>query len=249
VLQVCLNGARAPGEHPALPLTPAQLAADARACVDAGARSLHMHPRDATGAESLDAADVAAALRAVRAAVPGVEISLSTGLWIAGGDVERRHALVAGWTERPDLVSLNLSEPGWEPLAALLAERAIGVEAGLATTTDAVALAGGSLRPFRVLVEIDDEGLGGEPAVAAAAAIDSVLDGAGIDRPRLHHGYGPATWAVLAAAVPLGHDIRIGLEDVLELPGGEIAPGNAALVAAAAWPVPARRAGRPGSGR
>ena len=80
-----------------------------------------------------------------------------------------------------------------------------------------------------MLVEIDDEGLGAEPAVAAAAAIDAVLDGAGIDRPRLHHGYGPATWAVLAAAVPLGRDIRVGLEDVLELPGGEIAPGNAAL--------------------
>jgi uncharacterized protein (DUF849 family) len=232
-LQACLNGPRAPDEHPALPLTPAQLAADARACVDAGARSLHLHPRDATGAESLDAAVVAAALRAVRAAAGGVEISLSTGLWIAGGDAERRQALVAGWTERPDLVSLNLSEPGWEALAELLAERAIGVEAGLATTADAEALAGGPLRPVRVLVEIDDDGLGAEPAVAAAAQIDAVLDGAGVERPRLHHGYGPATWAVLAAAVPLGHDIRVGLEDVLELPGGAIAPGNPALVAAA----------------
>ena len=233
LLQACLNGSRAADEHPALPLTPAQLAADARACVDAGARSLHMHPRDASGAESLDAADVAAAVRAVRAAVPGVEISLSTGLWIAGGDVERRHALIAGWTERPDLVSLNLSEPGWEALAALLDERGIGVEAGLATTLDAEALAGGPLRPVRVLVEVDDEGFGAEGAVAAAAAIDEVLVGTGIDHPRLHHGYGPATWAVLAAAVPLGRDIRVGLEDVLELPGGEIAPGNAALVAAA----------------
>ena len=233
ITQACLNGARRPDEHPALPLTPAQLAADARASVDAGARSLHIHPRDAGGAESLDAADVAAALRAVRAAVPDVEISLSTGLWIAGGDPERRHALVAGWTELPDLVSLNLSEPGWETLAALLSELSIGVEAGLATTTDAEALAGGPLRPVRVLVEIDDDGLGPEPSVAAAAAIDAVLDGAGVEGPRLHHGYGPATWAVIGAAVPLGHDIRIGLEDVLELPGGEIAPGNAALVAAA----------------
>ena len=37
MLQACLNGSRAAGEHPALPLTPEQLAADARACVDAGA--------------------------------------------------------------------------------------------------------------------------------------------------------------------------------------------------------------------
>ncbi len=232
-LQACLNGARAPGEHPALPLTPEQLAADARACVEAGARSLHLHPRDAAGAESLDAADIAAALRAVRVAAPGVEISLSTGLWIAGDDVERRHALVAGWTELPDLVSLNLSEPGWQALAALLAERGIGVEAGLATTADAEALAGGPLRPARVLVEIDDDGLGAEPAVAAAAAIDAVLDSAGVEGPRLHHGAGLATWAVIEAAVRHGHDIRVGLEDVLELPDGTPAPGNAELVAAA----------------
>jgi uncharacterized protein (DUF849 family) len=42
---------------------------------------------------------------------------------------------------------------------------------------------------------------------------------------------GPATWDVIAAAAP--HDTRVGLEDVLTLPGGQTAPGNAALVAAA----------------
>ena len=85
-----------------------------------------------------------------------------------------------------------------------------------------------------MLVEIDDDGLGREPAVAAAAAIDAVLDARGhrppAPAPRLRAGH---LGGDLAAAVPLGHDIRIGLEDVLELPGGEIAPGNAALVAAA----------------
>jgi uncharacterized protein (DUF849 family) len=230
VLQACLNGARAPGEHPALPLTPAQLAADARAAVAAGARSVHLHVRDSSGTESLEPADVSAVLRAVS----GVEISLSTGLWITDHDVERRHALVAGWTERPDLVSLNLSEPGWEELAALLHERAIGVEAGLATVADAEVLIDGPLRPARVLVEIDDETLDGDGAVARAAAIDEVLDRAGHSVPRLHHGFGPATWAVLAAAVARGHDVRVGLEDVLVMPDGTPAPGNEALVVAAA---------------
>ena len=41
---------------------------------------------------------------------------------------------------------------------------------------------------------------------------------------------GPATWAVLDAAVPRGREIRIGLEDVLTLPDGRRAPDNAALV-------------------
>jgi uncharacterized protein (DUF849 family) len=221
VLQAALNGARSPDEHPALPVTPEQLAADARAVVAEGARSLHFHVRDASGAESLEPADVAAALTAVRAAVPGVEISLSTGLWIAGHD---RLELIARWTELPELVSINLSEPGWQELAALVTERGIGIEAGLATTADADALTASSLRPRRVLVEIDDETLEGPAAVLAAAEIDRRVDLS----PRLHHGMGPATWAVLEAA--RGHDIRVGLEDALTLPGGEPTPGNAELV-------------------
>ena len=82
-----------------------------------------------------------------------------------------------------------------------------------------------------MLVEIDDETLDGRAAVLAAGDIDRRLDPSGL--PRLHHGTGPATWAVLDAAVALGHDIRVGLEDVLTLPGGRPATGNAALVAAA----------------
>ena len=226
ITQAALNGARRPDEHPALPLTPEQLAADARATVAEGARSLHLHPRDGSGAESLADEHVAAALLAVREAAPGVEVSLSTGLWIAG---DRRLELIAAWTELPDLVSINLSEPGWEELAALVTERGIAIEAGLATTADAETLVASGLRPARVLVEIDDEAIEGPAAVAAAAAIDAVL--ADHSAPRLHHGMGPATWAVIAAAS--GHDTRIGLEDVLTLPGGEPAPGNAALVAAA----------------
>ena len=223
MIQCCVNGARSPSEHPALPITPEQLGADARAVVAEGARSLHVHVRDADGAESLAPADVAAVLAAVRPA--GVEVSLSTGLWITGDDVERRHALVAAWTECPELVSLNLSEPGWEALAALLGERGTGIEAGLATTDDAERLVASALVPARVLVEIDDESLSDEEAVAAAAAIDTVLDRGGRSEPRLHHGFGPATWAILRAATARGRDVRIGLEDVLVLPDGTPASG------------------------
>ena len=60
--------------------------------------------------------------------------------------------------------------------------------------------------------------------------IDATLEAAGVKAPQLHHGEGPATWAVLDAAVKRGHDIRIGLEDVLTLPDMRRAPDNAALV-------------------
>jgi uncharacterized protein (DUF849 family) len=239
VLQACLNGDRETG----VPRTPEELAADARACVAAGAVSLHVHPRDADGHETLAPADVAAALRALRAAAPRVELSVSTGLWITSGDVAARARAISEWTERPDLVSLNLSEDGWRELADLLAERGIGIEAGVWTARDAERLAESGLvaswtrgsrgtrhHPpvHRILVEPRSENA--DEAVAVAEEIDAVLDAAAIPTARLHHGVGPATWAVLDAAVPLGREIRIGLEDVLTLPDGRRAPDNAALV-------------------
>ena len=182
-------------------------------------------------------------MRALRAAVPRIEISFSTGLWITGGDVDARRGAIADWTERPDLVSLNLSEDGWRELAAQLAERGIGIEAGVWTARDAELLAESGLVAMwgkgsrgtrhhppvhRILVEPRSENA--DEAVAIAHEIDVALDAAAIPTARLHHGVGAATWAVLDAAVPLGREIRIGLEDVLTLPDGRRAPDNAALV-------------------
>jgi uncharacterized protein (DUF849 family) len=43
-----------------------------------------------------------------------------------------------------------------------------------------------------------------------------------------------ATWAILRAAVQLGRDIRVGLEDTVVLEDGRLASGNPELVQAAA---------------
>jgi uncharacterized protein (DUF849 family) len=242
MIQCCLNGARAADEHPALPVTPEQLADAVRGAIAAGAGSLHAHARGPDGAESLAPIDVAAAVHAIRVASPRAELSLTTGLWIAGDD---RMRLISGWTERPDLCSVNVSEPGWQDVIALLHERGIDTEAGLGTVEDAAALAESGLVESwgagsrgrgrhrlpvrRILVEVEDE----DPAaaVARAAAIDRVLDRAAIPTPRLHHGFGIATYAVIDAALARGHDVRIGLEDVLVLRDGVVARDNAELVA------------------
>jgi uncharacterized protein (DUF849 family) len=241
LVQACLNGDHA---EPQVPKTPAELAEAAALSVAAGARSVHCHPRDADGHESLAPADVAAAVHAIRAALPRTELSLTTGLWITGGDVDARARAIAGWTERPDLVSVNVSEDGWTELAGLLTERGIGVEAGVWTTGDVEALADSGLverwgrgargrgrrhLPVRRIL-VEPPSASGPDAVALAAELDAALDAAAIPTPRLHHGSGDATWAVLAAAVPLGRDIRIGFEDTRTLPDGRPAPDNAALV-------------------
>lgn len=222
VLQACLNGDRESG----VPRKPEELGAEARACVAAGAESLHAHPRDPDGHESLNAVDIAAAVSELRTA--GVEVSLSTGLWITAGDVDARLRAVTEWTECPDLVSLNLSEEGWQDLAGVLAGHGIGIEAGVWNAAGAEDLLASGLQVRRVLVEPRSES--SAEAIAMADEIDTVLDEGGSTVPRLHHGVGPATWAVLDAAVPRGHDIRIGLEDVTTLPDGRRAVDNAALV-------------------
>jgi len=75
---VAPNGARKTRtDHPALPLTPGELAATARACGAAGATALHVHVRDVEGRHTLDAAAYRAAVAAVRAA-SGLRVQITT---------------------------------------------------------------------------------------------------------------------------------------------------------------------------
>ena len=228
LLQACLNGPRAPGAHPALPLDAAQLAADARACVAAGAGALHLHPRDAGGGESLAASVVDPVVGAVREAC-GAPVGVATGAWVEP-DPARRAALVGAWRE-PDLASVNLSEQGAEEVMRALAQAGIGVEAGVWSADDADRLAATGAAVVRVLVEIVDTRA--DDALARLTAIETALDRHGIDAPRLVHGEEDACWTVLAHARATGRDTRIGLEDTLVLPDGAPAPGNEALVRAA----------------
>lgn len=235
LIKACLNGGTTRDQHPAVPRSPGELAADAQEAVRAGARVIHVHPRDASGAETLEADAVLAAVRAIRAAVPGTPVGVTTGLWAAGGDPMRRLALVASWvgTDRPDFASVNLSEPGPDALAASLASAGIEVEAGVWTPEDAERLGASEFgsKAIRILVEPRDDAPGA--AVATAAKIDEALDRLSLDMPRVHHGYGMATWDVILAALQHGRDIRVGLEDTTVLPDGSTAAGNAELVAAA----------------
>jgi len=223
-VKACLNGGRSRAEHPALPLTPAELARDAVAVSRAGAFAVHVHPRDARGAPTLDARACDAAVAAIGASGAGMAVGLSTAEAI-DPDPFARAAAVAAWRERPDFVSVNVFELGWAGVVRAALHAGVGVEAGLATPRDAEEL---ERSPFahqvlRALVEVK----GGAPQARAIAE----LIPAGV--AQLWHGYGECTWEVLAAAAAAGHDVRVGLEDVLVLPDGSVAASNAELVAAA----------------
>jgi uncharacterized protein (DUF849 family) len=212
------------------------LAADATSCVAAGAVALHLHPRGAGGQESLDPGFVGAAVAALRRAVTGVPVSVSTGYWIEQDDA-RQLACVRGWgalprEARPDEASVNLSEATAPEVMQALLDGGIGVEAGLASVEDAERLLGLGLgllpRCRRVLVEMDDV----EPtaAEAVATAILALIGEAGPERQL--HGFGRSAWPMARRAASLGLMLRLGLEDVAEMPDGSPAPDNAALVAA-----------------
>jgi uncharacterized protein (DUF849 family) len=223
-VQACLNGSRSRSEHPALPHSAAELASDAIAVRAAGAFAVHVHPRDARGHQTLGAKACDAAVAAIRAAVPGLPVGLSTAAAI-DPDPFARAAAIGSWRQRPDFVSVNLSELGWAGLVRAALHVGIGVEAGLSSRADAEELA---RSPFthqilRALVEVDGEG-------ADARAISELI---APEVTQLWHGYGEPTWEVLTAAAAAGFDVRVGLEDVLVLPDGNAAANNAQLVAAA----------------
>jgi uncharacterized protein (DUF849 family) len=223
-VKACLNGGRTRDEHPAVPLTPAELAADAVAVRQAGAFAVHVHPRDATGAQTLAARACDAAVVAIRAAVPRMPVGLSTAAAI-DRDPFARAAAFRSWRQRPDFVSVNVSELGWAGIIRAALHAGIAVEAGLSTPADAEAFADSPFthQVLRALVEVD----GG---VDDARAIARLIPG---DVTQLWHGYGAATWEVVAAGLAAGVDVRVGLEDTLQLPGGQIAADNRELVAAA----------------
>ncbi|MEM8903965.1 MAG: 3-keto-5-aminohexanoate cleavage protein [Actinomycetota bacterium] len=232
-LQVCVNGARAADDHPALPVRPRAVADDLLRCLRVGADAVHVHPRGEDGTESLDAADVARTLLAIRRVAPDVEISVSTGAWIEPDPV-RRLGHIRRWEHLPDVASVNLSEVGAVETAEVLLDRGVGVEAGLWSVgdVDRLAVSGLAGRCRRLLVEA----VGGESPEDAAALVTTVLealDGVEATGDRLVHGAGRSTWAVLSLAGRLGLATRIGLEDTRRLPDGRQADSNAALVAAA----------------
>src|ERR1700733_7671906 len=132
-LQAALNGDRT---HVAAPRTPAAIAAAARASVDAGAQSVHVHAFDNGGRQTLDGADCAMLLRAIRAVCPGIPISLTTSAAIVSDPAERFRT-VAGWQEMPELVTANQGEQGIRELCELLLSRNVEIEAGLLSEKDA----------------------------------------------------------------------------------------------------------------
>ena len=104
LLQAALNGDRDKAAHPTTPVSVKELERDASACVAAGARAIHMHPRDPEGRQTMEAGTVDGAVARVRRAC-GVPVGVTTSAEI-GPDPERRLRLVGAWR-----AGLHLRQP------------------------------------------------------------------------------------------------------------------------------------------
>lgn len=107
-LTVAPNGARkTKSDHPALPMTTEELAACARDCQIAGAGAIHLHVRDSQGVHSLDAGRYRDAICAIQECAPGMGIQITTesaGLFDVDAQYDCLRAL------RPASASISVRE-------------------------------------------------------------------------------------------------------------------------------------------
>ncbi len=240
LLTVAPNGARRRrSDHPALPVTTAQIAACAKACFVAGADQIHLHVRDAEGGHSLDAGRYRAAIAAIAEQAPALAVQITTeaaGLY----DVAAQYACLQALL--PRAASVALRETARDPvlaarLYAFAAEAGIQVQHILYTPADLALLtawmANGIVPPglHSVLFVL---GSYQPPRLAQPAELAGFLaQMQGKDFDWSVCAFGRNELACAKAALRAGGSIRIGFENNIHLPDGQLARNNAQSVAAA----------------
>jgi len=238
------NGARKTGaDHPALPITPVELARCAADCLAAGAAMLHLHVRDGHGAHSLEPDAYRAAMREIRAAVGDRMILQATSE--SAGRYKAPEQIAAMRELRPEAMSLAIREIVPDAAAeaegarflAWLAREGVMVQFIIYAPDDLVRLRDLCRRgvvPFR------------RPSVLfvlgryAAGQRSTPADLLPFLRPPTEDldwavcAFGPQECACVIAAAALGGHMRVGFENNLLLADGSLAPDNAALVRQAA---------------
>jgi uncharacterized protein (DUF849 family) len=178
----------------------------------------------------LEPAVVDAAVSAVRHAVPGLPLEVTTGYW-ALPDAHARLRAIDGWSELPDFASVNWHEPSAQELAELLLGKGVGVEVGIFHTDAAASWAASDIAAhcMRVMIELQGDG----DIANADALLGQVMAVGSPATPILLHGLDESCWPLLEHAGRCGVQTRIGLEDTVRLPDGSLARGNAELITAA----------------
>lgn len=263
VISAALTGVLATrAQCPAIPYTPQEIAEEAKRAADAGAAIVHIHARTPEGGPDWSVETFREILSEVRARTD-VIVNFSTGA--VGIPAEDRIAHIREL--RPDIGALNMGSMNYAIYSAkkkafyhdhvfanpfrdiqffLEAMNEAGVRpemecfdtGHIANTAPLIDM--GVLRPpyqFSLIMGV----LGGIPGTARHLQnqVDSLPEGA-------HWqviGIGLRQWTLAAAALAIGGNVRVGLEDNFYLEEGRMASSNGELVEKAARL--AREIGRP----
>jgi uncharacterized protein (DUF849 family) len=261
VITCSISGAIANREQcPAIPYTPAEYAAEARRIVDEGGVMIHIHARKPDGTPSYEIEDFQAISEAIREEV-GDEVIVNFSTGTIGVPVEKRIEYLRAC--RPEVAALNMGSMNYakysrsrkdfvfkmvfqNPFDEIIELLEAMNELGIKPEHECFDVGHvGSLAPLidmgvlKTPLHVDCVmGVtGGIPPTARnlAAMVDNIPPAAP-GEPAPHWGVigiSRDQWVLVTAALTLGGSIRVGLEDNLYLPSGEMAKSNGELIAKA----------------
>jgi uncharacterized protein (DUF849 family) len=242
---------------PAIPYTPEEYGAEARRVVDEGGSMIHIHARTPDGVPSYEIEDFRAITEAILGAVDDVIINYSTGA--IGVPLEKRIAYLREL--KPDIAALNMGsmnyakyskrrrdfvfkavfENSFDTIIELVtAMRELGIkpehecfDSGHVANLDPLIDMGLLDEPLQISAVMGVTG-GIRPNARNLAHMSEQIPG-GADGPNNWGviGISREQWMLVAAALTLGGNVRVGLEDNFYLPSGEMARSNGDLVAEA----------------
>ena len=255
VITCAISGVLASREQcPAIPYTPAEYAAEARRIVDEGGTMIHIHARKPDGSPSFEVEDYKAISEAIRAEVGNAAIvNFSTGT--IGVTVAKRVAYLREC--RPEVAALNMGSMNYakysrsrksfvfnmvfaNPFEEIIELLEAMNELDIKPEHECFDIGHvGSLEPLIDMgvlksplhVDCIMGVVGGIPAGARNLAAMAANVPAGSHWGVI--GISREQWLLVAAALTLGGSVRVGLEDNLYLPSGEMARSNGELIAKA----------------
>ncbi len=255
VITCALSGVAASREQcPGIPYTPEEYAAESRRAFEAGASVVHIHARYADGQPSYRVEEYAAITEAILAETPDLIINFSTGA-VAVPMEERVHHVTA---LKPELGALNMGSMNYAKYSSK--RKSLIFDLVFANPFSDITFLLEKMNSVDVKPECEcfDTGHIGnvlplidmgliEPPIQFSLIL-GVLGGAPADARTLAHmasllperstweviAISRKQWEMVAAAVSLGGNARVGLEDNFYLPSGEMAGSNGDLVGAAA---------------
>ncbi len=241
---------RTKADHPALPMTAAEIGRTAAEAADAGANAIHLHVRDRDGRHTLDGDAYREAIAAIEREVGAARLviqstSESFGIYEPAQQIAAMRAL------RPGAVSVAIREifpdaeheaPAADFFSWLDRER-LGTQCIIYNVEE-----------LRYFYQLRRRGIiAGERvtlllvlgryttgAVSKPADLLPYLQSLDASQPRrwMTCAFGGNEGACVLTAAALGGDMRVGFENNLHLADGTMAPSPAALVAQAAPAVP-----------